>query len=157
MFKQVIFLLMFFLFAAPALASSDGEVSGILALSEAPAGVVFELLGDDDDLEIAIPKVQESIKKLRARFPELAIAIVSHGDEQFVLLQENADSYSAVHSQVQSLVNEQNVQVHVCATYARWHGLNPEDFPDYVDVVSQGPSQISDYVESGYILILVDI
>ncbi|NOZ11250.1 MAG: hypothetical protein GXP09_09465 [Gammaproteobacteria bacterium] len=155
--KKTVALVVLCLIALPAFSSSDDEVDGILTLAKAPPGVVFELLGDDDSLKMAIPKILEYIEELRTRFPELAVAIVSHGDEQFALMAEKADSYPEVHDQVESLVEDQDVQVHVCATYARWSGVSPEEFPEFVDVVPQGPSQIKDYVEFGYVLVEVDM
>ena len=70
---------------------------------------------------------------------------------------QKRDAYGAreVHEQVQSLVQDQNVALHACGTYAGWHGLAREDFPAYVDVTASGPATINDYVALGYVKIII--
>ncbi|MCU7811034.1 MAG: hypothetical protein KZQ77_07325, partial [Candidatus Thiodiazotropha sp. (ex Notomyrtea botanica)] len=66
------------------LALADAEVDRLLEADEEPVGVVFEILEDDDDaLGWALPKVARLSAQLRKRFPELPIAVVTHGREQF--------------------------------------------------------------------------
>lgn len=136
-------------------ASDPGEeVEKLLALKEAPAGVVFEIVtGESNSLEWALPEMQNYIKELRAKFPDLEIAIVTHGDEQFALKKSNNNKHKKVHSITQQLVQKNNVPLHVCGTYAGWKGVSEEDFPDYVDVAAAGPATINDYISLGYILI----
>jgi len=103
-----------------------------------------------------IPAVRRDIDRLRARFPGLDIAVVSHGKEQFALTYENREDYAEVQDQVQSLVNNMRVTFHVCGTYARMHGVEVEEFPEYVDVAPYGPGQVKSYIEFGYVKILVN-
>ena len=132
-------------------AGSQQAVEKILQLEEEPAGVVFEIVtGDSEGLNWALPLTRNYIDKLRQRFPELHIAVVTHGQEQFALQKSASEEQQQVHQQVQSLMNEQNVPVHVCGTYAGWRGLSDEDFPDYVDVAAAGPAQVNDYLAIGY-------
>lgn len=143
------------LFTQSTLASeANNKVEHILSLSEAPTGVVFEIVtGSNNSLEWALPKIQQYIKKLRTRFPTLETAIVTHGDEQFALKTSNNKKFKKVHSLTQQLVSEENVPLHVCGTYASWRNVGEEEFPDYVDVTAAGPATINDYVALGYILI----
>lgn len=143
------------LFTQATLASeANNKVEHILSLSEAPTGVVFEIVtGSNNSLEWALPKIQQYIKKLRTRFPTLEIAIATHGDEQFALKTSNNKKFKKVHSLTQQLVSEENVPLHVCGTYASWRNVGEEEFPDYVDVTAAGPATINDYVALGYILI----
>jgi intracellular sulfur oxidation DsrE/DsrF family protein len=92
------------------------------------------------------------VTQLRKKFPELPVAIVTHGKEQFALTTKNADSKT--HSLVKDLVSDQ-IEVHVCGTHASWYNVMPEDFPDYVNVSATGPAQINDYEELGYELIVL--
>lgn len=118
--------------------------------------MVFEVVeGSDDALKWAIPLINQYIQQLRHRFPELSVAVVSHGSEQFGLLKSEARNNQKVHKSVQSLVLN-NVPVHVCATHASWRDKRAIDFPDYVDVTPSGPSKIHDYQFMGYILITID-
>lgn len=143
------------LFSGP-LAASEGPVERLLARPEAPAGVVFEIVsGDDDLLTVLLPQLKRDIGRLRARFPDLPIAVVTHGSEQFALLARERERQAETHALVEELVRSEQVDVHVCGTHAAWEGHVPEDFPDYVDVSPAGPAQINDYLNLGYERILL--
>lgn len=130
------------------------QIEEILSLKEAPAGIVFEIVtGESNSLEWALPETQNYIKELRTRFPDLDIAIVTHGDEQFALKATNNKKYKKVHSLTQQLVQKDQVPLHVCGTYASWKNVSEEEFPEYVDVAAAGPATINDYIALGYILI----
>lgn len=134
-----------------ALADSEQSVNQILQLNDSPEGVVFEIVtGDAAGLRWALPLTRTYIEKIRQRFPELPIAVVTHGQEQFALQKQASGDQKPVHQLVQSLGEEHNIPVHVCGTYAGWRGLSEEDFPNYVDVAAAGPAQINDYVALGY-------
>jgi intracellular sulfur oxidation DsrE/DsrF family protein len=150
-------LLIVLLLVTPGLqASSQAEVNKILAQPSSPPGVVFEIVsGKADALRWALPAVNAYIKQLHSRFPELDIAVVSHGDEQFALMADKQKEYQTEHNTVRSLTGKQGVSVHVCATYASWRNIDPEAFPDYVHVAEAGPAKINDYKNLGYIHILV--
>jgi len=144
------------LFAQPTLAKESKSIEQILALKQIPAGVVIEIVtGDGSNLEWALPRSKQYIKKLREAFPELPVAIVTHGAEQFALTHDEKDENKEVHNLVQSL-GDANVPVHVCETFAGWRGLSAEDFPEYVNVAAAGPAQVNDYISLGYELILID-
>ena len=135
-------------------APSDAAVAALLAASEPPHGVVFEIAsGDPRSLEWALPRIQGYVAELRARYPDLEIAVVSHGREQFALTNDKRSSEASVHGNVQRLVRDQNVPVHVCETYAEHHGAGAEQFPDYVQVAAAGPAQVRAYQELGYTLV----
>ena len=143
--------------ALVSLSQANEQVDSLLAQSTAPEGVIFEIAtGNDDALKRAIPAVQRYSEALRKKFPKLAIAVVTHGSEQFSLTKNNSKQYADVHKQVQSLVQKSNISVHVCETYAGWKGIEAEDFPDYIDVAAAGPVQVNDYKALGYELIIVD-
>ena len=132
------------------------EVERILKREQAPAGVVFEIVSDDDDLlGDLLPTVKADIERLRKRFPDLPVAIVSHGKEQFALTAKNRGNESETHDLVKALVKKDQVDVHVCGTHAGWYGVSAEDFPEYVDVATTGPAQINDYEAMGYELIIL--
>ena len=136
-----------------ALAASP--IDAILAAQEEPPGVVFEIVSSKADaLNWALPQVKGYIDKLRGRFPDLPIAIVTHGQEQFALQTKNADKAQPVHSLTQQLGKE-GVTLHVCGTYAGWKGVAEEDFPEYVNVSPAGPAQINDYKAVGYVLVKI--
>jgi intracellular sulfur oxidation DsrE/DsrF family protein len=143
------------LFSSLALAGSQEDVNRILSQNLAPFGVVFEIVeADSKALQWAIPEVNRYVQQLRARFPTIGLAVVSHGSEQFALMKSRQAENSIVHQEVQSLVAS-DIPVHVCGTHASWRGKSAADFPDYVDVPPAGPTEIRNYQAMGYELIVV--
>ena len=142
------------LIALSSQALADAEVDRLLEADEEPVGVVFEIVEDDEDaLGWALPEVARLSAQLRRRFPDLPIAVVTHGREQFGLLANEADGPLApIHNEAQEL-RAGGVDLHVCGVHAGWDGYTPEDFPAYVDVSASGPAQIRDYRNLGFVLI----
>jgi len=135
--------------------ASSTRLDTLLAAEQAPAGVVIEIVtGERAGLSWALPQAQLYIKKLRQRFPSIHIAIVTHGQEQFALQKKQHTKEKKVHSLTRSLLKD-DVQLHVCGTYAEWEGLSKEDFPEYVDVAAAGPTQVNDYLALDYKLIII--
>ena len=97
----------------------------------------------------------DDVEALREKFPGIPVAIVSHGAEQFLMTRSSAAKAPDTHQLVQSLVNNDKVDFHVCGTHASWLDVMPEDFPDYVDVAPAAPAQIRHYEDLGYELIVL--
>lgn len=134
----------------------DYTLNEVMEMPSEPDGVVIEIVtGDAEGLSWALPRAQDYIKQLRARFPDLPVAVVTHGREQFALSRKNQMVSEAAHTNVRSLIEDSKVPVHVCATYADWRGLTEEDFPDYVNVSASGPAQINDYKSVGYLPVVI--
>ena len=132
------------------------QVDYILKMQVPPLGVVFEIVeGDPDALDWAIPQVIKFSKQLRDKFPDMAIAVVTHGKEQFALMKSMEKENDEVHKGVKSLLS-QDIPVHVCGTHASWYGKGEKDFPDYIDVTPAGPTQIANYEDMGYEKIVLD-
>jgi len=128
----------------------------VLARSSPPPGIVFEIAERDPRaLDAALPWVKQAAQKLRARFPGLPMALVTHGQEMFVLQRHLKEASAAAHQLVQSLKRDDGVPVHVCETHAGWKGISPEAFPDYVDVAPSGPAQIRNYEALDYVRLVV--
>ena len=137
-------------------ASSDAAVDNLIAQTEAPAGVVFEIVSAQRDaLATTLPKVRKYIDVLRQRFPGLDVAVVSHGFEQFSLLDKHRDTQNTIHALARDLLAQTEVQVEVCGNHAGMYGIGAEAFPEYVEVVPAAPARIRDYQSLGYELIVV--
>lgn len=137
---------------------ADEDIARVLSEKEPPAGVVFEINeGREDALKDVLPFVQGYIKQLRAQWPGIELAIVSHGLEEMGLTQQAAKDLPQVHAVVQRLLSEDKVQLHVCELAAGMNDVGAEDFPDYVNVSAYGPGQLQDYESLGYIKIRVNI
>jgi intracellular sulfur oxidation DsrE/DsrF family protein len=129
------------------------SIDDILAMKEAPTGVVVEVIEPGAEaLRQKMLKISDATRKIRQVFPELPIAVVSHGAEQFSLTSKNIKKHKSLESNVKQLVSD-DVDVHVCGTHASWYGVEPEDYPDYIDVSATGPAQINDYINTGYIML----
>ncbi|MEO1767847.1 hypothetical protein [Thiobacter aerophilum] len=142
--------------AATAAADDHPAVARLLASDQPPPGVVFEIVtGDPQALVWVVPQVSDYARRLRARFPELALAVVSHGQEMFALAAEAQALAPTVHAGITHLVREEGIPVHVCETYAGWRGVGAEAFPDYVTVSAAGPAQVADYLALGYVRVQI--
>lgn len=143
------------IFSLPVYSENSSQLmQQLLSEKTAPAGVVFEIAtGANNSLQLALPAVKKHIKKLRQKFPGITIAIVTHGKEQFALKSSNTNKYKKVHDLTQQLAKDENIDLHVCGTYASWNNVSAEEFPEYVDVTAAGPATINDYIALGYRLI----
>lgn len=141
--------------SGPALASPV-TLDALLKRQVAPPGVVFEIVDRDPGaLDVALPWVKQAAKRLKARFPGLPMALVTHGQEMFALQSEKRAGNQAAHKIVESLSRDDGIPVHVCETYATMRGLAVEDFPAYVDVAAEGPAQIRNYEALDYVRLVV--
>ena len=131
------------------------KVQKLLDSNETPDGVVFEISNKDRHyLDWAMPEAERLSKQLRARFPTLDIAIVTHGSEQFALTKKRLAGNAPLKDQLKSLVDS-DIQVHVCGTHAEWKNVEAEEFTELVDVSAEGPAQINDYIKLGYVKIKI--
>jgi len=147
--------LVLLMLASPALAASL-TLEDLLARKTSPPGVVFEIVDRDQKaLELALPWVKQAAQRLKVRFPNVPMALVTHGQEMFALQTGKRASNPAIHSIAQSLSRDDGIQVHVCETYANRRGLATEDFPAYVDVAPEGPAQIRNYEALDYVRLVV--
>jgi len=154
--RKTALLLFVGMFSSPSHANSERDIKFLLQAKHPPPGVVFEVLENQEtDLVWVIPLIKRYAGQLREKYPHIKIAVVSHGREEFGLLKENQEKYQATHLAVKSLVDDA-IPLHVCGTHASWNNKAKEDFPDYVDVVPEGPAQLSHYVREGYDLVVID-
>ena len=128
----------------------------LMARKTAPPGVVFEIVDSDPDaLKLALPWVKQAAQRLKARFPKVPMALVTHGQEMFALQTGKRAGNQDIHNIAQSLSRDDGIQVHVCETYANRRGLATEDFPAYIDVAPEGPAQIRNYEALDYVRLVV--
>lgn len=137
-----------------ALASSG--VDKILQAEAAPVGVVFEVVeGDQFALSWALPRIEEQSQRLKEKFPEIKIAVVTHGNEQFGLMTEQSGAKADKIKSLAQNLSQTGTPVHVCGGHADARGVSREAFPDYVEVAPSGPAQITAYRNQGYQLVIL--
>jgi intracellular sulfur oxidation DsrE/DsrF family protein len=130
------------------------SIDDLLTENTRPEGVVFEVVSKDGNLlRTLLPRLLVDIERLRSRYEDLPVVVVSHGKEQFALLSKQNEKEAGLQDLVRQMVNEKNIDVHVCGTHAERYGYLPEDFPEYVDVSAEGPATINDYRDLGYSVI----
>jgi len=131
-------------------ATAEESIAGVIARDAPPSGIVFEIVtGEEGALERGLPRVRDLAVQLRAKYPDLPVAVVTHGSEQFALLTSEQGRSAATHRAVKSLLAA-DVPVQVCATHASWRDKAPEDFPEYVGIAASAGSQLNDYRALGY-------
>ena len=127
----------------------------LLARPVAPPGVVFEIVDRDPRaLEVALPWVKQASQRLKARFPTVPMALVTHGQEMFALQTTGRANNPATHQIAENLSRE-GIPVHVCETYAGRRGVGVENFPTYINVAPAGPTQIHNYEALDYVRLMV--
>lgn len=122
-----------------------------------PEGVVFHIYEQEEDaLEWVLPRIVLYTRWIHEVWPEIPVAVVTHGSEMLALASAETETYPQVHKYAQELA-ESDVMIHVCGTFSQTMGLSVEDFPRYIDVVPFGPAQIEDYRYLGYKVIDVEL
>lgn len=131
----------------------NDKIDHLLSQTEEPDGVVFEILEfGSDSWQWLSPMLESYTQQLRAKFPTIDIAIVSHGLEQFELTKEASMSQPKAMNTLKGLSN-QSVDVHVCGVHSRWLNVDESAYLDFVNVAKSGPAKINDYRNIGYTLI----
>ena len=99
--------------------------------------------------------LQRQVERLRAAYPGLEIALVSHGYELFDLSLRSGKAGTAPIKRLEALAGD-GVDIHVCGNFAGTRFYEPEDFFAFVDVSASGPAQLEDYVKLGFVPILLE-
>ena len=114
--------------------------------SEQPEGVVFLVMEyDEEALQWVVPRVAHYTRQLREKWKDLAIVVLSHGEEMFALKTEYRVLYKKLHQDILKLISEYDVLFQVCGSYAHFADVAPSEFPHYVDVVPFAPAEIENY------------
>lgn len=129
------------------------DVKTMLESSEPPEGVVFDIETlDENALTELAPYVREQIRLVKQRYPDVDIAVVSHGAEEFALQKGAAKQHADLHSMFSQL-SGQDVSIHVCGAVGGLKKLTQEDFPEFVSYSESGMAQINDYKALDYTII----
>ena len=130
-------------------------VEGLLNAKEEPSGVVFEMITwDKSAWSWAAPMLKQYRQQLLEKYPDLDIALVSHGGEQFELTKDKAQKNAVAFKTLKSLSDE-GVDLHVCGTHSSWQDVDDSEYADFIDVSPSGPAQINDYIKLGFTHILL--
>ena len=100
---------------------------------------------DEEAFSWVLPRVIHYTEQLREKWKDLAIVVLSHGEEMFALRAEYHPLYERMHQDILTLVSEHDVLFQVCGSYAYFSNVAPSEFPDYVDVVPFAPAEIENY------------
>lgn len=137
-------------------ASMQQQVTNLLALAE-PEGVVFDIETlEADALSRLMPDVVKQIQRIKSKYPEMDIAVVTHGAEEFALQASAQAENAELHQQLDQLVAESGISVHVCGAVAGLKKVSQEDFPEFVSYSESGLAQLNDYKALDYSVITVN-
>lgn len=135
-------------------ATPSPEVEQLLREEAMPEGIAFEIVENDRAaLSALLPELHANIRVLRERDPDLPIAVVTHGAEQFTLTRAEAAAHGSLHAEIESLVTDDGVNVVVCGTFADWRDLEADAFPEHVEVAPAAPERLDDLEAAGYTVI----
>lgn len=130
---------------------SHAVVDKIINSNTEPEGVVFELSEYDENAwDWASEMIESLSKQLKNKYPNIDIAIVSHGNEQFQLTRNNKEQNQHTISTLTNLVNSSNIDLHVCAVNSSWSNIPTDAYINIVDVAESGPAKVNDYINLGY-------
>jgi len=149
--------IVFVLFSNVSLAQEykNDEVESLLTAEEEPSGVVFEIITwEKDAWDWAAPMLKQYRKQLLEKYPDIDIALVSHGGEQFELTKDKAKVNAVAFKALKSL-SDDGVDLHVCGTYSSWQNVEESEYVDFINVSPSGPAQINDYIKLGFTHILL--
>ena len=134
------------------------QLADLLKSQEPVVGVVFEIVGGDSmTLLRAVARSRGYMDKIKKRHPGIKFVIVSHGLEQFSMLDENQVEYSILHHQVENMVKYDGVPFQVCGGFAEINDVLHDEFVDYVEVLPSAPAQLDEYASKGYRIIEMDM
>jgi len=126
------------------------SIEDLLDADRRPEGVVFEIIAwQDDAWDWAAPLLRRHVERLRAKYPGIEMALVSHGAELFDLTRRAGLRQQAPVREL-SRLRAESLEIHVCGEYAAWKRLGPKDFLDFVDVTASGSAQLAAYFELGF-------
>lgn len=129
-------------------------VDRLIQANNDPEGVIFELIESDKNTwKWAAPMIKDLRMQLKEKYPNIEIAVVSHGQEQFQLLKKRVDRQKGAVSILKDLVQRKDVDLHVCGAHSSWFNISVDDYIDIVDVADSGPAKINDYINLDYQLI----
>lgn len=135
----------------------QSEIDAVYA-GEKPEGIVFLVMEQDDEaLYWVLPRVIHYTQQLRKKWPDLAIVLLSHGDEMLALTDDLKSLHKELHQSIKELTSNYNVLFQVCGSYAFFSDVDVSEFPDYVDVVPFAPAEIESYRQMDFKMISLEL
>lgn len=134
-----------------------GELKELLGLGR-PAGMAFLVREQNEEAyDWVLPRLERYVALVRAQWPDLPIAVVSHGEEIFSLVEEEQPANAAYRDAIVRLVTQYDVAFQVCGAFAALSGVDASEFIDPVEVVDSAPYQIMDYRTMGYRILHLEL
>jgi len=118
---------------------------------QAPKKYVFDIILHEAD---AIDRLLSRAEKLARERPvpaDTGIALVLHGPEVEFFRQKNYARYRAIVDRARRLDRAGIIEVKICRTRMRAHGIQDHEVPDFVEVVPFGPAEVERLKKLGYV------
>ncbi len=130
----------------------------VIFSGEQPEGVLFLVMEQDDEaLYWVLPRVTHYTQQLREKWSDLAIVVLSHGDEMLSLTNDLKSLHNELHQAIKKLMADYNVLFQVCGSYASFADIDVSEFPDHIDVVPFAPAEIETYRQMGFKMINLEL
>jgi len=128
--------------------------AGTMAVDpEAATHYFFDVYGHSAaEIEALLNRAKDTYDSLPADLhDDVRIAMVLHGPDVAFFSTDNYDQYKDLVDLAASLDAFGFVDLKVCAASVRSHGLQPEKFPPFIELVPYGPAEVSRLRSAGYV------
>lgn len=126
------------------------SVEDLLDADRRAEGVVFEIIAwQEYSWDWAAPPLRRRVERLRAKYPGIEMAPVSHRADLFDLTRR-AGLRQQASIRALSRLRAEGLEICVCGEYAAWKRLGPKGFLDFGEATASGSAQLAAYFELGF-------
>jgi intracellular sulfur oxidation DsrE/DsrF family protein len=117
-----------------------------------PERVVLDIsVHTEEALRVLFDRAGQLAEKLQPAGQEASIVLVLHGPEVEFFSTRNYDSYREIVDQAARLDALEIVDVKICQTMMKIHGVERDDIPSFIEQVPLGPAEVDRLVREGYV------
>lgn len=143
-------------YAETEFSEASAQIQKIISDGEEPLGIVFEIETlDPFALQKITLYVVKQVKRIKQVYPDVDIAVISHGVEEYALTTKASSEYATTQRLLNEMVIQQEVSLHVCGAVAGLKGLEQEDFPNFISYSASGLAQLNDYKALDYTVVVI--
>jgi hypothetical protein len=130
--------------------SADADVD--IDAGADPERVVLDIsVHTEEALRVLFDRAGQLAEKLQPAGQEASIVLVLHGPEVEFFSTRNYDSYREIVDQAARLDALEIVDVKICQTMMKIHGVERDDIPSFIEQVPLGPAEVDRLVREGYV------
>lgn len=104
-----------------------------------------------EELEVLFDRAGKLADKLGSDTPGASVVLVLHGPEVEFFSTRNYDKYKDIVDQAKRLDALDIVDIKICRTMMKIHGVKRDDIPSFIEQVPLGSAEIDRLVREGYV------